>query len=632
MNLQQSDIASDSIHYIEAEFEFSPDWDGYEKTVIFEQGDKSYPVILVDDKISKDIGLNLGQGVWKIKAYGNDSEGVTRISTVPTKIYVHDSGLASGIPDVPLSYGEQILAKASHAEEVANGVRADADAGKFGGSGEGGNVNLTDYYNKAAIDEFLDGKQVKGDYALKSELPTKTSDLTNDSNYLTNHQSLVDYAKKSEIPDKTSDLNNDSGFLTSHQDITIKADKSYVDTQLATKQDSGNYLKTTDISNWAKASSKPPYTAGEVGALPDTTIIPSKVSDLTNDKGFLTEHQSLTNYATKSEIKPLSGKTVVCFGDSLFGMYRGETSAPAYLEEVTGATTYNVGFGGCWMSIHPEAPYAPFSMCNLADAVTNNSFGSQDNALSLGVPSYFADQLNILKSINFGNVDYAVIHYGANDWFPNYPAELDNPNERKDKHTMCGSLRYTIETLQGKFPKLQIFISTPCYRTWTTDGTVTTSDNKINAKGIHLYEVGNGYAKVAEEYNLPVIDSYHGLNVNKNNWTTYLEDGTHHNQVGRKRFGEFIGKCLASGADACKTNTVTPESIGALPITGGTVDGNISAKYIEGTWLKTNAVTTNNNLNDVAMIDSSGWVYKMSKSQLIQDIIAEIPNAEGGSY
>lgn len=56
----------------------------------------------------------------------------------------------------------------------------------------------------------------------------------------------------------------------------------------STDVDLSGYLKDTDISAWAKASTKPTYTASEVGALPSTTAIPSKVSDLTNDSGFIT--------------------------------------------------------------------------------------------------------------------------------------------------------------------------------------------------------------------------------------------------------------------------------------------------------------------------------------------------------
>lgn len=54
------------------------------------------------------------------------------------------------------------------------------------------------------------------------------------------------------------------------------------------------------VPDWAKAATKPAYTAKEVGALPDTTKIPTKVSELENDKGFLTEHQSLEAYYQKA--------------------------------------------------------------------------------------------------------------------------------------------------------------------------------------------------------------------------------------------------------------------------------------------------------------------------------------------
>ena len=37
------------------------------------------------------------------------------------------------------------------------------------------------------------------------------------------------------------------------------------------------------VPAWAKEPNKPSYTAEEVGALPDTVVIPTKLSDLTND-------------------------------------------------------------------------------------------------------------------------------------------------------------------------------------------------------------------------------------------------------------------------------------------------------------------------------------------------------------
>ena len=49
----------------------------------------------------------------------------------------------------------------------------------------------------------------------KPTIPTKTSQLTNDSNFLTEHQDISGKADKSEIPTKVSQLTNDRAYLTS---------------------------------------------------------------------------------------------------------------------------------------------------------------------------------------------------------------------------------------------------------------------------------------------------------------------------------------------------------------------------------------------------------------------------------
>ena len=53
------------------------------------------------------------------------------------------------------------------------------------------------------------------------------------------------------------------------------------------------------IPSWISAN-KPTYTASDVGALPDTTSIPSKVSDLTNDSGYQTQAQVTALIETKT--------------------------------------------------------------------------------------------------------------------------------------------------------------------------------------------------------------------------------------------------------------------------------------------------------------------------------------------
>lgn len=95
------------------------------------------------------------------------------------------------------------------------------------------------------------------EYVFKCEVaqdvPTKTSDLINDSGFLTS-VSWKDVTGKPTIPTKTSDLTNDSGFLTSHQSLNKYYTKSQtysqyqVDTKLASKANTSDIpTKTSQL-------------------------------------------------------------------------------------------------------------------------------------------------------------------------------------------------------------------------------------------------------------------------------------------------------------------------------------------------------------------------------------------------
>lgn len=125
-------------------------------------------------------------------------------------------------------------------------------------------------------------------------------------------------------------INNES--LLGSGNITISGGGGDTVTYTQT-QTSGNELGTITINgtgtkiyaptetdptvpSWAKASTKPTYTASEVGALPDSTTIPTKTSDLTNDSGFITGYTetdpvftaSAAHGITSSDITNWNGK------------------------------------------------------------------------------------------------------------------------------------------------------------------------------------------------------------------------------------------------------------------------------------------------------------------------------------
>ena len=242
----------------------------------------------------------------------------------------------------------------------------------------------------------------------------------------------------------------------------------------------------------------------------------------------------------------LAGKKIVNFGDSIFGNFRGATSVSAQIANVCGATTYNVGFGGCQMSNRSGTTWNAFSMCNLADAVADQDFTMQDTAVAdtswSDKPNYFDTHLATLKSIDFDEIDIVTIAYGTND----YTAGdlLDNENNKKDVSTFAGALRYSIETLLTAYPHLKIVIGSPLFRLWLNDGVVQyTSDTRTYAGGYNLQQMTDKVKDIGKEYHCQVIDAYNDFGVNQFNWERIFDsnDTTHPNETGRALLGRLYG-------------------------------------------------------------------------------------------
>lgn len=134
------------------------------------------------------------------------------------------------------------------------------------------NNSLANYYTQEQVNNLLDNK------ADKSSIPTKTSDLTNDSGYITKSVDNLDNyyteteinsllgnkANTSDIPTKTSQLTNDSGYI----DNTVN--------------DLENYYKKNETYNQTQVNNL-------LNNKADKTEIPTKVSELENDKGYISE-------------------------------------------------------------------------------------------------------------------------------------------------------------------------------------------------------------------------------------------------------------------------------------------------------------------------------------------------------
>ena len=324
-----------SQQYLQAHFNFDyvaePEWDCL-VTALFDE----YAVLLDEDgNCFVPIEVLETPGEFSVSVFGVD--GDMRITTDVVKIPVKATGYKQGeIPGEPTpDVYAQLMENVNTAVTVANSVRADADSGKFNGpkgdagpqgiqgpqgpqgepgpqgvqgpKGEQGEKGDTGeqgiqgpkgdtgaqgpqgekgedgYTPQKGIDYFTDGDKQEMVQSLVPLIPTKVSQLTNDTGYLT---SIPDeYVTDAELESK--------GYLTEHQDISGKADKTnildlsdvttIVIEELSTNQEL-IYGEVTSISVTFPASVGLDYTSSIIFTTPAT--LPENYSTFPSDVYF----------------------------------------------------------------------------------------------------------------------------------------------------------------------------------------------------------------------------------------------------------------------------------------------------------------------------------------------------------
>ena len=93
---------------------------------------------------------------------------------------------------------------------------------------------------------------------------------------------------------------------------------------------------------------------------------------------------------------------------------------------------------------------------------------------------------------------------------------------------------------------------------------------------------------------------------------------------------KVVKKALDGKADITALDSKADKSAldGKLDKTGGTLTGNLTGKYITGTWLQTTAATDLGRApGKIAVLDDSGWVYYRTTAELLADIGAATVSA-----
>ena len=76
-----------------------------------------------------------------------------------------------------------------------------------------------------------------------------------------------------------------------------------------------------------------------------------------------------------------------------------------------------------------------------------------------------------------------------------------------------------------------------------------------------------------------------------------------------------------NGKSLSNNITLSASDVGALSTAGGTLTGNLTGRYITGTWLQATANTHSaSKQNNVCVFDGSGWVYSRTLAEFANDL------------
>ena len=172
----------------------------------------------------------------------------------------------------------------------------------------GGEVNLDGYATKDYVDDAIKDVDVTSqlqDYAKKTELHTHTNKTVLDG--ITNNK-ITEWDNKSTFDGNYNSLTNKPTIPS----LNGYATEEFVQTAIDNAQLSGD-SGTVDMTNYALKTELPTKTSQLTNDSGFITSIPSEYvtdSEL-NAKGYLTEHQDISNLALKSELHNHNNKSLL---------------------------------------------------------------------------------------------------------------------------------------------------------------------------------------------------------------------------------------------------------------------------------------------------------------------------------
>ena len=228
---------------------------------------------------------------------------------------------------------------------------------------------------------------------------------------------------------------------------------------------------------------------------------------------------------------------IVFFGDSIIACDHSERDLVTKFNNESEFTVLNGAFGGLTMCLIDKEHLAGnsdnlYTMVGLSQAVKERDFSLQVLASQKGninVVPYWHPTSVELNEVDWDSVKYVLIEHGANDYLNG--VTIDSTSNKYDPYTFAGALRMSIENIQASVPNAEIILVTPIYMNpWGLMGDCYEADYG----GGFLEDYVEKEIEVASEYNLMVVDNFHELPINKDNYEEYIPGGLHGNDAGNE--------------------------------------------------------------------------------------------------
>lgn len=275
-------VASDSKGFLRAKFEVDDEWMNLALKAIFEQNGKSWSRVLDDGScLVPDEVLNTGR--FKVWLIGVDYDNVIRATTESATVEVkRGPGYdAENSTDPTPEEKDQILSAANEAKRIASSVRKEADEGKFDGAdGKSAYEIAVENGFEGTEEEWLESLGGVDKDAVNALIAKYLED-----NEITGE---VDRAEVERIVAEYLEANPPEAGV----------DKDAVNnliTEALKKYTPSIEEKDPTVPSWAKQSTKPAYTAEEVGARSDTWMpTASEIGAVTDEdvKNRINTHNS----------------------------------------------------------------------------------------------------------------------------------------------------------------------------------------------------------------------------------------------------------------------------------------------------------------------------------------------------